>query len=78
MFNQTEEIQMKHGETCVSGFYRLRDVLKVYPVSKSTWWEGVRTGRFPQPVKLSERTTAWRVEDIQNLISEVGCAQSRG
>lgn len=40
----------------------------IYPVSKSTWWAGVRSGRFPKPVKLGERITAWRVEDIRALI----------
>ena len=38
------------------------------PVSKSTWWEGVKSGRFPKPVKLGERITVWRVEDILVLI----------
>ncbi|QBQ53828.1 helix-turn-helix transcriptional regulator [Nitrosococcus wardiae] len=38
------------------------------PVSKSTWWAGVKEGRFPKPVKLGPRTTAWRVEDIRALI----------
>ncbi|HXD35423.1 MAG TPA: AlpA family phage regulatory protein, partial [Rhodanobacter sp.] len=33
-----------------------------------TWWNGVRSGRFPKPVKLGPRTTAWRVEDIRALI----------
>jgi len=42
------------------------------PVSKSTWWQGVKSGRFPKPVKLSSRTTAWRVEDIRVLIEELG------
>ncbi|MDA8255370.1 MAG: transcriptional regulator [Betaproteobacteria bacterium] len=49
------------------------------PVSKSTWWAGVRSGRYPQPVRtLGERITAWRVEDIRNLIqcaARVGQAQ---
>lgn len=40
----------------------------VIPVCKSTWWAGVRTGRYPRPVKLGPRTTAWRVEDIRALI----------
>jgi prophage regulatory protein len=40
----------------------------IYPVSKSTWWVGVKAGRYPQPVKLGERITAWRVEDIRALI----------
>ena len=41
----------------------------IIPVSKSTWWAGVKSGRFPQPVKtLGERITAWRVEDIRDFI----------
>lgn len=42
------------------------------PVSRSTWWAGVRSGRYPQPVKLGERCTAWRVEDIRALIETAG------
>lgn len=51
-----------------TGFLRLPKVLKLYPVSGSTWWAGVRAGRFPQPVKIGERCTAWRCEDIRALI----------
>lgn len=40
----------------------------IIPVSKSTWWEGVRTGRYPKPVKLGPRITAWKVEDIRALV----------
>lgn len=40
------------------------------PVSKSTWWDGVRTGRYPQAVKLGPRITAWRVKDILQLIAD--------
>ena len=40
------------------------------PVSKSTWWDGVKKGRYPQPVRsLGARITAWRVEDIRDLIT---------
>jgi len=53
-------------------FLRLKDVLKIYPVSKTTWWSGVKSGKYPQAVKLSERTTAWRASDIQALIESVG------
>jgi predicted DNA-binding transcriptional regulator AlpA len=42
----------------------------IIPVSRSTWWAGVRTGRFPQPVKLSPGITVWRVEDIRTFIYE--------
>ncbi len=44
----------------------------IIPVSKSTWWAGVKAGRYPKPVKLSARVTAWRVEDIQALIENIG------
>lgn len=53
-----------------TGFVRLPTVLKLIPVSKSTWWAGVKTGRFPRPVKLGPRMTVWRVEDIQELIDK--------
>jgi prophage regulatory protein len=54
-----------------TGFLRLNSILGPrgpIPVSKSTWWAGVKAGRFPAPVKLGPRTTCWRVEDIRALI----------
>lgn len=43
----------------------------IYPVGKSSWWAGVKDGRYPKPVKLGPRTTAWRVEDIRALIERI-------
>jgi prophage regulatory protein len=57
-----------------SGFVRLSSILAPggpIPVGRSTWWEGVKSGRFPKPVKLGPRTTVWRVEDIRQLIERV-------
>ena len=53
------------------GFIRLHQVLAVYPISESAWWAGVRSGKYPQSVKLGPRTTAWRVEDIRALIEHL-------
>lgn len=53
-----------------TGYVRLPVVLKVFPVSKSTFWAGIKTGKYPAGVKLSERVTAWRVEDIRALLKE--------
>lgn len=39
------------------------------PISRSTWWSKVRSGEFPQPIKLGPRTTAWRAQDIADLIT---------
>jgi predicted DNA-binding transcriptional regulator AlpA len=41
----------------------------IVPCSRSSWWNGVRSGRFPSPVKLGPRTTAWRLSDIKDLIN---------
>jgi prophage regulatory protein len=59
-----------------TGFVRLSSILAPngpIPVSKSTWWAGIKDGRFPQPIKLGPRITAWRVEDIRVLIETGGC-----
>ena len=42
------------------------------PVSKSTWWAGVKANRYPKAHKLAPRVTAWRVEDIRALIERGG------
>jgi len=52
------------------GFVRMKNILVVFPVLASSWWAGVKSGRYPQPVKLSARTTAWKVEDIRELIEQ--------
>ena len=35
------------------------------PFSPATFWRKVKDGTFPQPVKLGERITAWRVGDVR-------------
>ena len=62
-----------------TGFLRLPQIIgnpnakppvpAIIPVKKSCWWDGVKAGRFPKPVKLGPRVTAWRVEDIRALIA---------
>lgn len=54
-----------------TGFVRLRQVLGVIPIGKTCWWEGVKSGRYPKPVKLSPRCTAWKAEDIRQLIKQL-------
>lgn len=63
-----------------TGLVRLSQILAPngpIPVSKSTWWQGVKNGRFPKPLKLGPRTTVWRVEDIRALF-EVNRRQADG
>ena len=61
-----------------NGFLRLKEIVAPYgplPIGKSTWWEGVRTGRFPKPIKLGPRITVWRETDIITLI-ETGAIEA--
>jgi prophage regulatory protein len=64
-----------------TGFFRLLQIVgdpnanppvpPIIPVSKSTWWAGVKTGRFPKPVR-NGRCTFWRAEDIRAFIEAAG------
>ena len=47
----------------------------VVPVSASTWWRWIAQGKAPRPVKLSDRVTAWRAEDIQAFMAAQGSGQ---
>lgn len=60
-----------------TGFVRLPQVLAVFPVSRSVWWAGVKSGRFPAAIKLGTRTTAWRAEDIRALIEKLSADVGR-
>ncbi|MGX9365935.1 helix-turn-helix transcriptional regulator [Desulfoplanes sp. PS50] len=55
-------------ELPADGLLRASEVLQYLPIRKSTWWAGVRSGIYPQPVRLSRRTVAWRATDIRHLI----------
>lgn len=60
------------------GFLRLPQVLKLIPVCRATWWAGCKAGRFPKPVKLGPRTTAWKAEDIAALVEKLGNQAGEG
>jgi prophage regulatory protein len=65
-FRSTDAWSERHG------YVRLADILAPagpLPISKSTWWAGVKEGRYPAAVKLGPRITAWRVEDIRALMA---------
>lgn len=47
---------------------RLPEVLKIVPVSRSTWYRGVDSGIYPKPVKISKRAVAWRADEISHAI----------
>ncbi len=62
-----------------TGYLRLRQIIgdpkaeppipAIIPVSKSTWWAGIKARKYPAGVKISTRCTAWKVESIRALIA---------
>jgi len=60
----------------IEGFLRLKQIVgnkttpAIIPISKSSWWAGVKEGKFPQPIKFGKRTTVWRISDIRLLIEK--------
>lgn len=74
--NKTVAISMKQLPEI--GYLRLpqivgdaqRNIPAIIPISKSAWWAGVKTGRFPKAFKLGPRTTVWRVDDVMELLSD--------
>ena len=61
-----------YGALPVTGFVRQPAVLACVPFSGTTLWRRVKAGSFPSPVKLSERVTAWRAEDIRQWLAAQG------
>jgi len=77
-----ERVQSTMNQLPETGFLRLPQIIgdpkaeppipPIIPVKKSCWWQGVKSGRFPKPVKIGNgRGTFWRVEDIRALIESV-------
>jgi len=70
-----------------TGYLRLRNIIgdkkadppipALIPVSSSTWWAGVRSGRYPKPThELGVRITAWRVESICEYIEKASAKEA--
>lgn len=74
----------KSASLPATGFIRVSQIIgnpkadppvpAIIPVSKSSWWQGVKTGRYPKPHKLGPRTTAWTVSSIRELVAKLSGA----
>jgi len=56
--------------TEIDRLLRLKEVLQYIPVGRSTWWSGVKSGRYPAPIKLGPRTTTWTLSSILQLMNQ--------
>jgi prophage regulatory protein len=50
---------------------RIPEVLAIFPVSRTTWFDGVRRGKYPRQIKIGKRCVAWREADIHDLIQRL-------
>ena len=56
----------------VKRLLRIKEVLVRLSISRSSFLDGCRTGRFPQPLKIGPRTTVWKSEEIDAFIENLG------
>lgn len=52
-----------------TGFVRLPQILAVFPISRTAFYAGIKSGKYPKPIKLTARCTAWKAEEIHALIA---------
>ena len=65
-----------------TGFLRLAQIVgnpktntpPLIPTGRTSFLNGVKSGKYPKPIKLGLRTTAWKVQDIKDLIEKLGNA----
>lgn len=68
-FSRGEEQKGRQRTLPQVGYIRLKEVLAIFPVSKSTWYKGIADGRYPKPTKrLGPRIAGWDVRDILPLL----------
>ena len=65
-------MSQKQVESSIKRLLRIKEVLARLSISRSSFLEGCRTGRFPQPIKIGPRTTVWKAEDIDAFIENLG------
>jgi|LakMenE18May11ns_1017448.scaffolds.fasta_scaffold9800992_1 prophage regulatory protein len=53
------------------GFARLPSVLQALGISKTSFLDGIKAGKYPQGKLLSPRCRVWPVSDIRNLIEQI-------
>jgi prophage regulatory protein len=60
----------------IDRFLRLDQVLEIFPIGKSTWWQWVSTGKAPKGIKLGSKTTAWKSSDIRKLMDDLSSLEN--
>lgn len=48
-----------------------KGITGLIPMSKQGWYKGMAAGRYPRPIKISQRGVAWPAEEIEALITRL-------
>ena len=74
------------NETNIPRLLRLKQIIgdprsnppiePIIPISKSAWWEGVKSGRYPKAIKLAANTTVWREDEVRDLVERISQSDS--
>lgn len=54
-----------------TGYLRLAQVLRFIPIGRSSWYAGIKDGRYPRPIRIGPKTAVYRAEDIRQLLAEL-------
>ena len=65
MYHSKNEQRIAEQQLPKTGYVRMADLIKFIPVSKSSIWRMSKAGKFPKGVKLSEKVTAWKAQEVQ-------------
>jgi prophage regulatory protein len=49
---------------------RLKEVLSILGISRSSWYQGIKSGMYPPPIHLGPRTSVWRASDIDVILNQ--------
>ena len=62
--------QDNYGVLPTTGYVREKQLIDggILPFSAKTLWRKVKDGTFVQPVRLGERITAWKVEEVRQWL----------
>ena len=52
------------------GFWDISKILVLIPISKSSWWAGVKSGKYPKAIKHGGRTF-WSAQSILELLESI-------
>ena len=49
---------------------RLRELVKILSISRANVYRLMKTGKFPQSIKLTERTVVWRLSELEAWVEK--------